>query len=191
MKKLRSKAGVTLIEMLTAVLVLVLLVVGMDATMDLASKAYTQSIFQSNSAALAGILNTAMGDILRYSEDVYTDADFPEGTENPLSGTGAPFVFTNYEYGVKDGYFYPEELNDGSNRFILEIRNLRDEPSLSLVNSGAYPRLKVSEFEISYHAADSTQEPSYFAISYRITDIRSEDMTREVSHTVRRLNPDV
>ncbi len=80
-KKLQSKAGMTLIEILAALLILVFLVLGMGVGMDAGSRIYREAVFQSESASLAGILNTSLGDILRYSSEVKIWVDEVNGED--------------------------------------------------------------------------------------------------------------
>ena len=177
MKKLLKKGGFTLVEMLAALMILVLLVVGMDAGISAANLAYTRSVFESNSAALAGILNTAMGDILRYSEDVRV----PTAQEAPQDPPAV--VFTNYDYGVRNGYFsIPDSQPDAP--ATLQIRNLQNDRAAELINTGAYPDLQISDFQISYDPAGR-----YFSISYQISHVRHSSWTRDISCAVRLLNP--
>lgn len=186
MKKLKNTRGFTLVESLAALMVLVLLVVGMDSGMKAATRAYTQSIFESNSAALSGILNTAMGDILRYSEDVTT-----ESTENLTVPADPGFVFTNYEYGVKNAYLQPAPQE---NRVVLKVISLEaGTPAVELVNTGAYPRLTLKDFRISYHkptasGGQGTAGTGYYEISYTVQDVKRAELSREVKFSVRQLN---
>ena len=68
MKKLASKSGLTLIEMLVTILILVFLVLGIGTCMDSALNIYDEAKFESNSASMANIVNTSLADILRYSD---------------------------------------------------------------------------------------------------------------------------
>ena len=150
MKKLTSKGGFTLIEMLATLLILVFLVLGIGTGMDSALRIYDEARFESNSAAMANIVNTSLGDILRYSENLTTPGDEEFFVDS--SNTKVPdveFVFTNYEYAVRDAYF---SLKNSSNTTdgILRMRNLRDGNVIELVNTGAYPDLKIGDFHITY-----------------------------------------
>ena len=96
MKKLTSKGGFTLIEMLATLLILVFLVLGIGTGMDSALRIYDEARFESNSAAMANIVNTSLGDILRYSENLTTPGDEEFFVDS--SNTKVPdveFVFTN------------------------------------------------------------------------------------------------
>ncbi len=192
MKKLTSKGGFTLIEMLATLLILVFLVLGIGTGMDSALRIYDEARFESNSAAMANIVNTSLGDILRYSENLTTPGD--EGFLDS-SNTKVPdveFVFTNYEYAVRDAYF---SLKNSSNTTdgILRMRNLRDGNVIELVNTGAYPDLKIGTFNITYNAkgSDDNGNPTggYFDVSYTVYSTKDESLTRNVSYIVRCMNP--
>lgn len=192
MKKLTSKGGFTLIEMLATLLILVFLVLGIGTGMDSALRIYDEARFESNSAAMANIVNTSLGDILRYSENLTTPGD--EGFLDS-SNTKVPdveFVFTNYEYAVRDAYF---SLKNSSNTTdgILRMRNLRDGNVIELVNTGAYPDLKIGNFNITYNAkgSDDNGNPigGYFDVTYKVYSTKDESLTRDVSYIVRCMNP--
>ena len=192
MKKLKQKLGFTLIEMMAALLILVLMVVGMDAGMSAATRAYSDANFEAASGSLAGILNTAVGDILRYSEDVivktapdrFVDAD---GTILDK----VDFVFTNYEYGVRNAYFYTTVHADGSSSGTLQIKNLQNSTVAELVNTGSYPGLEISNFVITYHPpVPDSPEGAYFDITYDILDTEKPDRIRSIQCVVRRMNPE-
>ena len=70
MKKIASKSGFTLIEMLATLLILVFLILGIDTGMDSAVRVYDEAKFEANSASMANIVNTSLGDILRYSDNL-------------------------------------------------------------------------------------------------------------------------
>ena len=70
MKKSRRNSGFSLIELLCALLILVILVIGIGVSMDAGVGIFRDATFEAESATLAGILNTSLGDILRYSVDV-------------------------------------------------------------------------------------------------------------------------
>lgn len=178
MKKLKSKAGMTLVEMLVSLLILVFLVVGMGPGMETASRIYQDATFESDSAMLARIVNNAMGDILRYADRV--DTTDQEGNALP---DGVPFVFTSYDYRIQDGYFYiPTQAGSGTNG-ILQMKNLRNGSIVDLVNTGAYPDLQLSDLTVYYDG------DSLFIISYTISSTANPAKIRQIQHVVRLMNP--
>lgn len=168
MKRTRANAGYTLIELLVTIVIIVLLTLGIGAGMNVGARVYRDSIFQSNSAMLADTVNTSLEDVLRYSKNAGT-AD-------------GKLVFTNTEFGIQDGYF---QLSDG----ILQIYNPMNDSSVELVNTGAYPQLKISDFSISY-----VSEGGYYKVSYKIYSTlnqslpAAEALTRDIETAIRILN---
>ena len=72
-KKLRSAGGLTLVEMLCAVAILVLLCLMMNTGMQMAVKSYDRLTAESETQLLLGSLSDALIDKLRYA--VVTDTD--------------------------------------------------------------------------------------------------------------------
>ena len=194
MKKLKNKGGFTLIEMMAALLILVLMVVSMGYVMESASRVYEDSTFEAQSGSLSGILNTALGDILRYSYSVNENPGVREDSAgNHISKADVGFFFTSLDYGIRDGYFYTPRQPDGSYQGVLQMRNLHDSSVVEVVNAGAYPNMTVSDFEITYVAPGAKVEGArvrggYFDISYKIFDRSNSSRFREVSCIVRRMN---
>lgn len=187
MKKRKLRAGFTLVEMLVCILILALLVAGMGSGMSAALRVYRDSIFESDSASLAGILNNAVGDVLRYSEDIKTNAPFRDASGASLpagEGAGAVnFVFTNVEYGVKDAYFYIPERAEGSTRGPLQLKTLTSSIPKDIVNQGAYPALGIRDFIVTYDTAKKL-----YTISYTIYSTADTQKARAEQCAVRLLN---
>ncbi len=179
MKKLKNKSGLTLVEMLVSLLILVFLVVGMGPGMDIASQIYTDATFESDSAMLARIINNTVGDVLRYSESIDTSYD---GKDLP---DDIPFVFTSYDYGIQYGYFnIPEKITE-NDRCIIQMKNMRNGQSMDLVNQGAYPDLEVTDFVVLKGNGDDSD---LFTVSYKISSITSAEKTRDINYVVRRIS---
>lgn len=187
MKKIKNNAGFTLIELLCSLLILVILVMGIGVGMDTGSKIYRDATFESDSATLAGILNTSIGDILRFCSVTDTDdiRNLPEGFDK----TEVPYVFTSLDYGIQHAYFYTPVYEDGTSMGVLQMKNLKNDKVVELVNTGAYPELVISNFVITYTPrANPGIQGGYFTVKY---DIFSEtDMTkvRNVEMIVRLMN---
>ncbi len=175
MEKKRSNAGFTLIEMMCALLVMVLLVMGMGVGMDAGSRIYRDATFEADSATLAGILNTSLGDILRYSTRVHYATEEEQAKIDEFS-PGVDFLFTSLDYGIQDAFFHAPIHSTG----VLEMRTTRNSNSVELINSGAYPDLMISNFEISY---DERVAPGIFGGHFEIEyDILSKSNTEKVRH---------
>ena len=204
MRKSRRNGGFTLIEMMCALLILVLLVMGMGVGMDTGSKIYRDATFESESATLSGILNTSIGDILRYSIDIreVKPAEFAEhGSDvgiphldqdaygNDRIDTTKRYVFTSLDYGIQDAFFYipPSEL--GQDVGPVKMKNLRNATVVELVNTGAYPNLAVSNFTIAFRPRIAPGiEGGYFKITYTIKSTTDATKVRNVETIVRVMN---
>ena len=185
MKKTRRNSGFSLIELLCALLILVILVIGIGVSMDAGVGIYRDATFEAESATLAGILNTSIGDILRYSIDVRETTQ----EEKAEHGSDVKFVFTSTDYGIQDAYFYIPPHMSGGTMGPVQMKNLRNPAVVELVNTGAYPDLVVSDFEITYTARQGTGvEGGYFEITYLITSETDETKTRSVETIVRLMN---
>ena len=73
--KNRAKAGLTLVEMLCTVIIVLLFSVGLVNGMSLAVKSYQQSLMSSESQILVSTLTSIVSDELRYSGTVTAPAD--------------------------------------------------------------------------------------------------------------------
>lgn len=185
MKKTRRNSGFSLIELLCALLILVILVIGIGVSMDAGVGIYRDATFEAESATLAGILNTSIGDILRYSVDVRVTT--PE--EQVEHGADVKFVFTSTDYGIQDAYFYIPPHMSGGTMGPVQMKNLRNPAVVELVNTGAYPDLVVSDFAITYSPREASGvKGGYFEISYLITSESDATKTRSVETIVRLMN---
>jgi len=199
MKKLKNNAGFTLVEMLAVVLILVILTMGMGKTMDAGVRIYRDATFESDSATLSGILNTALGDILRYSTEIRINeataanpnapGGFRDATGTILLKEDVGFVFTNYEYGIRDAYFYTQIFADSTSKGALQMRNLKNADIVELVNTGAYPDLAVTNFVITY-VPEGTEgkRGGYFEITYDIVSETHDYLKRNVTTYIRLMN---
>ena len=196
MSKLKNNSGMTLVEMLCVLLILVILIMGMGSTMDAGTRIYQEAIFESDSATLAGILNTSMGDILRYSRDVKINEGTVGNPENGFvtsDGTyllpdQVGFVFSNWEYGILDAYFYTPTAADGTSKGVLQMLNLRNANVVELVNTGAYPDLVISNLVVTYVEEGAAIRGGYFEIEYDIFSEKHSDFKRHVDTVVRLMN---
>ena len=195
MKKLKKKGGFSLIEMMCALLILVLLIMAIDVGFKAGGTIYQEATFEAESATLAGILNTALGDILRYSIDVReTTATEREKYGNDVGipeagGAGKYYVFTSLDYGIQDAYFYVPFHESGRNMGALQMKNTRNPNVVELVNTGAYPNLVVSDFNITYSPPSGLGvQGGYFEITYQIISELDSSKTRMVNTIVRVMN---
>ena len=186
MKKTKNTKGFTLIELLATPLILVLLMVAMGTGMSTAVKVYRESVYHSNSNALASMMNTTLEDMLRYSTQIIT----PETTgtnagkfvigSNTFNADGIPFLFTNAEYSAQYAYVVLNEDADGNP---VQIRNLIGGRTRDVLNKGVYPSLTVTNLVITY-----TEATNLFDVSYTIESVDMDMEPISVSTVVRALN---
>lgn len=193
MKKLKTKAGMSLMEVMVALLIMVLLVVGMGTGMDAGMRVYADAHFESSSASLAGTLNTALTDVLRYANVVR------EPNEGETFPAGVTHVFSNYEYGLSDVYLAIPSTGD--RKGVLQVVNLSDNNGTPVVNPGLYPNLQIISFSITYYPegepgtlttldAETTVNVSrggFFYIKYKIAN-KDGTKTRDAETVVRLMN---
>ena len=80
MHKLRSRRGMTLTEVLVALLILSLVTVGVAAGVGASVRVYRQATEASDAHMLASTLSTALMDELRYARDIQADGSFTSDT---------------------------------------------------------------------------------------------------------------
>ena len=121
-------SGMTLMEVLAALLVLTLLVTAMGTGLDLMARAETSTRFAAESDALASVLQTTLADVLGFAESVRE--------------TDGELRFSNREYGITNGRLC---LTDGR----LCVREDNSGPKL-LTGSGIYDDLRISDLKIQF-----------------------------------------
>ena len=121
-------SGMTLLEMLAALLVLTLLVTAMGTSLDLMARAETSTRFAAESDALASVLQTTLADALGFAESV-------RETEEGLR-------FTNRDYGIHNGQLC---LAEGK----LCVREAGFTPRV-LTGSGVYDDLRLADLKIRF-----------------------------------------
>lgn len=96
MKKLRSRRGVSLTEVLAAVLILSLVTLGVAVGVNSAMSAYRRSVTLSDAQTLSSTLATALMDELRFARNVdagagtFTSSSFGEGASVGTDAAGQP-----------------------------------------------------------------------------------------------------
>ena len=141
MKKLKNKKGFTLIEMLACTVTLVLITLICTTGMNMATKSYNESMFESNSQKLEYMLNLSVGDILRYSHNITVN--------------GGTITFTNEVYGVYDGGL----KLDGSGYFVL-VKNAAKE-AFVIATANYVDGLYVGDFSLTYDSATNIYTGNY------------------------------
>lgn len=189
----RKKSGFTMVEMLASLLILALMAAGMSGGMSAALNVYQDSVFESDSTSMAATVNTALSDLLRYSERMKLAEDQPGDHFRTLSGLTLPageeagavdFVFTNLEYALVDAYFYTPASDQGTSSGVIQLKTLGDDTPRDLLNKGAYPNMEITGLNVEY---DSTVQ--VYRISYKICSTLDPELTKDGKCTVRLLNP--
>ena len=143
MKKLKSKRGMTLTELLCGIVVLLLVTSLLTVGVRFAVKTYRTSMASAQAQTLCSTLTTAVTDKLRYCGNVSENGDriFITDVGSVAGDEDAGGVFK-----VEDG-----EVLLGSKK---------------LLGSKAYPEgLKVDEFKLTYSG-----ETRIFSVSFVVTD---------------------
>ena len=189
----RKKSGFTMVEMLASLLILALMAAGMSGGMSAALNVYQDSVFESDSTSMAATVNTALEDLLRYSERMKLAKDQPGEHFRTFSGLTLPaddepgavnFVFTNLEYALVDAYFFTPTNDQGEPSGVIQLKTLGDDTPRDLVNKGAYPNLEISNLNVKYDTDNQV-----YLISYKIYSTLDAELTKEGKCTVRLLNP--
>lgn len=143
-KKLKSKKGFTLIEMIACTATLVLVTLICTTGMNMATKSYNESMFESNSQKLEYMLNLAVGDILRYSHDVEVD----DGT----------ITFVNEVYGV-NGVGGGGIKLDAEGHFVL-VKSPTNE-ALLIATANYADGMYVADFSLEYDSVTKIYTGEY------------------------------
>lgn len=144
-KKLQTQSGMTLVELLVAMMIMLLAGVGMSIGLKSAIQVYDRSLFSSESLVLQDTINTTLGDYLRYATKETIDGKElikinGRGSGSIVSGVASAGSFTE-----GDGYLY----------FVVgDKKNL-------MLNSGAYSNMKVQYTSCNY-------EDGVFTVNYQI-----------------------
>lgn len=172
-------SGMTLMEMLAALLVLTLLVTAMGTGLDLMARAETAARFAAESDTLASVVQTTLADVLGFGESV-------RETEGGLQ-------FSNREYGISNGKLC---LAEGK----LCVREAGFEPK-PLTGSGIYGDLRISDLKIQFiplgesgtvTRLDGTEvieiPGSVFYITFRVEN--GTGLFRDYETALRQVNPE-
>ena len=144
-KKLRSRGGFTLTEMLCALIVCLLVCAVITTTLQLSSKFLLSGSRDSEAQILCATLATAVKDELRYAEDVVSDA------------SGQVISFFSHHHG--EGYRFQ---SDAAGHLVLVKINGLAEESHPLVGESAYVLDLKAEIEVLHS--------DMFQVSLRVLD---------------------
>lgn len=169
MKKLKSKKGFTLLEMLACIITLLLLSGICTMGTDLAVDSYNRSMFETDSQTLQNTLDMYLGDILRHSTLELEEGIFVSATKRDIKS------ITNMSYGIYQGKI---AVKDG--RFYI-YKTPADEEGVLLLSEKIYTKtLKITGFSLEYNEAGQ-----YVTGSYTIKSTILEDKSVECDFTYR------
>jgi len=169
---IHSRKGFMLVELLVALAILVILVIGIGTSMGAANRVYSDSVFDSNNASISGIINSSLEDLLRYAE-VEVDADH----ENYVDVTNEYFKLTNDTYSVREA-----RIGLNQDGYIVFTGPYSGE-SHYLVAPGVYVDQHLESFSIKY---DTTT--GLYTITYKLVSDSDPDQTSEVEFSARSSN---
>lgn len=156
MKKLKSKKGFTLIEMLVCVVTLVLLCMIVTTGSNLATMSMNASLFESESQMMKATLDLCIGDLLRHATDIKEDEH-------------GNVIFTNDAYYIDDGYIAIETKDSGITGagYLICKSNIDISGSgLLVANRGIYVNgMYIKDFELEYHRDTHVFTGSYVIVS--------------------------
>ena len=190
MRKIKSETGLTVVEMLAAVLVLVLLSLMLGTGLNMVMHAYETVVAQSEVELLLSTAVDAIADDLRYAWNVKPDSSL--GKTN--------FTYSSDSYGDRDkkNKEYEVWLDVVDDKIVARINGKADQQVLS-INAGAYGSSKsYKEYSVDDMYIDYKQAENTFTIHLKVTDgsgitactPKFENQTAEgAGITVRCLNP--
>lgn len=163
-KKLRGEGGLTLVEMLAAVVVLILLGLLLNTGLQMAMSTYRAIVAQSETELLVSTAVNALADDLRCARDV--------------SGSGTGFTYTSDSFGADAAL----DLNSDG-QIVAKVGGEEKR----LLSTGAYGlngAYQVKEMKISYTQPNFTIE-----LTVETKDGAISARTPDGGVTVRCLNP--
>ena len=150
MKKIKSKKGFTLVEMLACIIALLLLTGICTMGTNMALNSYNRSMFESDSQMLESTLDMYLGDILRHSTLELETQALENGNKKIKN-------LTNMSYGIYQGMIGVSD--DG--RFCV-YKTPTDTTGVLLLNENVYTKtLKISDFKLEYNEVGQYVEGSY------------------------------
>ena len=166
-KKLNNRRGFTLIELVSAMMVMALLGVVVSIGVSTAMRVQRESAFIAHSDVLTATLNTSMSDVLRYSV---------VNTQKTEEKNDGHIYFSNQEYMISDGYIFVDE--DGH----VGVRmNDQEDAVRYFISNGAYAGLVIREegnaadggFSLSYD-----KETRLFTGAYTVSEKAADPLTK-------------
>ncbi len=168
-KKLKSNRGLTMVELLCCVIILLLLSAVCGSAMGLVSANYQRTMFQSDSQHLESMLNLAVGDLLRHAAGVAQD------------GSGNVTSFSTRTTGSTSSVVVELKLDskDATNYYLTKT-----------ISGTSYPVLgeKVYGDTLSLDSWNVTFDGNVFTIDYVIRGTKANGATRNCTVSFRPIN---
>ena len=167
--KIRSYSGMSLLEMLCAILILLLATGGMTTAVSLAAKQFQMSMRNSESQVLCSTIKTVLGNELAYTTEIQVDALNDE--------KGNVLKFQSQNYTIEESLSAIRTDNSGTDGYgqILLGNSEDTSESLNILGKGAYPHglgAKVTSFTYDNKTYCFTVQLS---IGYNGTECYSEE----------------
>ncbi len=184
--KLRSKRGFTLTELLAATAIMVVLGSMIVAALPSASFVVKHSMNTSNADVLSSSLNTAVQDVLRYSQ-VYVDAD----GNVERAATGAPLIQPSSSYMDESGSNVKMAYLTFDNTIQLaSVVDGVDHGTTSVPRaSGIYTDFSIASFVVDFvpdAEAGGSYQPGVYQGAYTVVS-RDGSFTKEYTFSCRPL----
>ena len=159
-RKLKSKQGFTLIEMIMCVITLVMIALICTTGMNIAMKSYNESLFETNSQMLQDTINTALSDLLRNASNVSVET----------SG-GTEFVkFDNKAYGVNKGHLKLGTSTEDNGYIKVVVKDVSGSEEKYLVSRKTYAgNLCIGSFTLRFDSGTGTFTGEYTIVSTVLT----------------------
>lgn len=162
-KKLKSNKGFTFIEMLVCVVTMLLIAMICSVGLDMASKSYRESVFESNCQMLEATVDMQVGDILRFATSVQTDA------------SGNVTTFTNKTYRVNKGKIEVSTRSGDTGGYFLVYLEEDATDGYMILNKSAYAdSMYIENFVLSYDDATGMFSGSYTIKSSQLSGLKRD-----------------
>lgn len=185
-KKLKDNGGLTLVEMLCAVAILVLLCLMMNTGIGMAVKTYRDITAESEAELLVSTLSDALADKLRYAVV----------TEKTNAGATEYTTFISKENTI-DTYGNVSAVTLEAGQVKVDGKRLLPEGAYGaygMFDMAYIGKYKVEQKDAStplvtyIPPADADDSPS-FKVAFKITSAENNGITKTAEFTVRCLNP--
>lgn len=199
-KKLKNEAGLTVIEMLAATIVLVLLALMLNTGLQMAFNTYETMIAKSEVELLLSTAVDTLADELRYARDAYgADGsgfnyyidDDGNGISRKLDGG---FTYTSSSFGaVTDLKVDATESSNNKGQIMVTVQNGASPKDLLVLSTGAYGNqgisykaYEVTAMTVTLHKDSDGKTTFTIVLKMQTTDSRK--ISAETTVTVRCLN---